>query len=47
MIKLLEICETALDLSKKSKFIPTTLVFGSDDFCANIGVLYMTQYNEQ
>lgn len=32
-----EICKTAVELSKKHRLIPVGLVFGSDDFCANIG----------
>lgn len=39
MINLKQICENAFDLSKSSKFVPTSLVFGSDDFCANIGTI--------
>ncbi|CAG9832998.1 unnamed protein product [Diabrotica balteata] len=34
---LTEICKTATELSAKSKFVPNSLVFGSDDFCASIG----------
>lgn len=37
MINLVDICKTSKDLSNKGKFIPVALVFGSDDFCANIG----------
>ncbi|KAJ8973369.1 hypothetical protein NQ317_018846 [Molorchus minor] len=36
-INLNEICKTAMQLSKRFNFIPSALVFGSDDFCANIG----------
>uniref|UniRef100_A0A6P7FEK8 Citramalyl-CoA lyase, mitochondrial n=1 Tax=Diabrotica virgifera virgifera TaxID=50390 RepID=A0A6P7FEK8_DIAVI len=34
---LTEICKTAVELSEQSKFVPNSLVFGSDDFCASIG----------
>lgn len=37
MISLPDLCRSALDLSKNSKFTLSTLIFGSDDFCANIG----------
>ncbi|XP_060522202.1 citramalyl-CoA lyase, mitochondrial-like [Cylas formicarius] len=36
-INLVDICKTAAELSKESHFTPAALVFGSDDFCANIG----------
>ncbi|GJQ73542.1 hypothetical protein Trydic_g13892 [Trypoxylus dichotomus] len=38
MINLPELCKSAIELSKSSKFTLTTLIFGSDDFCANIGI---------
>lgn len=37
LIDLKEICKAALKLSESSKFVPASLVFGSDDFCASIG----------
>ncbi|KAJ8964398.1 hypothetical protein NQ314_004935 [Rhamnusium bicolor] len=36
-VNLVDICKSAVQLSKRFNFVPTTLVFGSDDFCANIG----------
>ncbi|CAH1109307.1 unnamed protein product [Psylliodes chrysocephalus] len=36
-INLSDICKTAFTLSECNKFTPTSLVFGSDDFCASIG----------
>lgn len=37
VLSLPHICQTAWDLSKKSHFVPDALIFGSDDYCANIG----------
>lgn len=37
VINLPDICKIAKTLSKNSRFVPCALVFGSDDFCANIG----------
>lgn len=37
MLSLKEICQTAVELSEKSNVIPEALVFGSDDFVADIG----------
>lgn len=37
-LNLKEILETAAQLSKNGKFVPSSLVFGSDDFCASIGI---------
>lgn len=37
LINIKEICQTAVDLSKTSKFKPTSMVFGGDDFYASIG----------
>lgn len=45
MINLPEICKEAFELSKNNKFTPTSLVFGSDDFCANIGKYYIINLN--
>ncbi|KAH1016123.1 hypothetical protein HUJ04_007394 [Dendroctonus ponderosae] len=36
-INLVDICKTTESLSKTGNFRPVCLVFGSDDFCANIG----------
>lgn len=36
-INIVDICKTAESLSKTGNFRPVALVFGSDDFCANIG----------
>ncbi|KAL1497876.1 hypothetical protein ABEB36_008762 [Hypothenemus hampei] len=41
-VNLIDICKTAGTLSNKSKFRPVALVFGSDDFCANIGITRTT-----
>jgi len=38
LLALPEICKTAWLLSTTSKFIPDALVFGSDDYCADIGM---------
>lgn len=38
MINLPELCKFAIELSRTNKFKLTSLVFGSDDFCANIGM---------
>lgn len=37
MIDLEKICSNSFELSEQSKFLPVSLVFGSDDFCADIG----------
>lgn len=36
-MNLREICDTAVELSNNKKLLPSSLVFGSDDFCASIG----------
>ncbi|XP_030763082.1 citramalyl-CoA lyase, mitochondrial-like isoform X1 [Sitophilus oryzae] len=36
-LNIVDICKTAEGLSKTSNIQPVSLVFGSDDFCANIG----------
>jgi len=39
VLHLPQLCETASELSKRSaKFVPVGIVFGSDDFCASLGV---------
>ncbi|XP_022908887.1 citramalyl-CoA lyase, mitochondrial-like [Onthophagus taurus] len=38
MINLVDLCKSAFELSKTSKFKLTSLIFGSDDFCASIGI---------
>ena len=37
MLDLPAICRAAFEISDDSFFIPEALVFGSDDFCADIG----------
>lgn len=37
-VNLVNICETAKTLSNTGKFTPASLVFGSDDFCASLGI---------
>lgn len=37
MLSLPQICQTAWDLSDKSFLVPDALIFGSDDYCADIG----------
>lgn len=36
-LNLKAICESAIKLSEKGKLMLSTIVFGSDDFCASIG----------
>ncbi|ODN02292.1 Citrate lyase subunit beta-like protein, mitochondrial [Orchesella cincta] len=43
LLSLPHICQTAWDLSTKSHFVPDAVVFGSDDYCADIGA---TRTNE-
>ncbi|CAG9856980.1 unnamed protein product [Phyllotreta striolata] len=45
-INLHDICKTAASLSETGKFTPTSLVFGSDDFCASIGATRTENSNE-
>lgn len=37
-LNLRDIIETAVQLSNNGKFVLSSLVFGSDDFCASIGI---------
>lgn len=37
MLALPKICEKAWELAEKHWFVPDALVFGSDDYCADIG----------
>ncbi|XP_019760261.2 citramalyl-CoA lyase, mitochondrial [Dendroctonus ponderosae] len=45
-INLVDICKTTESLSKTGNFRPVCLVFGSDDFCANIGITRTEDANE-
>lgn len=44
-LNLREILEMAVQLSKNGKFVPSSLVFGSDDFCASIGIEIIFEYS--
>ncbi|GIX85457.1 citramalyl-CoA lyase, mitochondrial [Caerostris extrusa] len=46
LLDLQQICEKAVDLSKKGPFQFEGLVFGSDDFCADIGATRTTEATE-
>lgn len=37
LLSLPHICQTAWDLSPGSHFVPDAIIFGSDDYCADIG----------
>ncbi|XP_066137630.1 citramalyl-CoA lyase, mitochondrial-like [Euwallacea fornicatus] len=37
-INLVDICKTLQNLSDDKRIVPVALVFGSDDFCANLGI---------
>ena len=41
LLYLPQICRIGIELSRNSPFILDGVVFGSDDFCANIGKIFL------